>query len=233
MPLSRDEVLAGALRLLDEVGLRALTMRRLADILDVQAGAIYWHFANKQALVDAMVDSLFAGMFERPMKGPWDRQLAEICRQLAEALLRHRDGAPLAAASVSPGPNALAVSEAMLRITSQAGLSKETTLWATAVLGYYVLGYVTDVQAMQAAKARGIGPTLKALKKQLATKQYPELSSLGKGGFEQLITGIAFRKRFEFGLEVILAGLKAHRRLTKTTAKTSKRTKRRSGAAAR
>ncbi|HEX6836091.1 MAG TPA: helix-turn-helix domain-containing protein, partial [Polyangia bacterium] len=53
MALSREDVLAGAMRLLDEVGLDALTMRRLAEELDVQAGAIYYHFKDKQELLDA------------------------------------------------------------------------------------------------------------------------------------------------------------------------------------
>jgi hypothetical protein len=104
------------------------------------------------------------------------------------------------------------VSEALMRIARGAGLSNEGTLWATAALGYYVLGYVTDVQATEAAKARGLASVLKTLKKQLDPERYPELARVGRDGIERLITGESFRERFEFGLKVILEGIKAQKR---------------------
>ena len=58
MRLSREQVLSTALELLDEVGLDHLTMRRLATALSVQNGATYWHFRSKQALLEAMADTL-------------------------------------------------------------------------------------------------------------------------------------------------------------------------------
>ncbi len=76
MPLSREEVIRGALALLDKVGLDALTMRRLAGALDVRAGAIYWHFADRQELEDAMVDAMLADVLAPPLLGPWEQKLA-------------------------------------------------------------------------------------------------------------------------------------------------------------
>ena len=170
MPLSRGEVLGGALRLLDDVGFDALTMRRLADTLDVQAGAIYWHFANKQELIDAMTEQIMAGLLEPAPKGTWDRRLGELCRRLATALTSRRDGARLATNALKPGPNSLAISEAMMRIARGSGLSREATLSATAALGYFVLGYATDVQATETAKTRGNGTSaLEAFEKQLGS----------------------------------------------------------------
>ena len=62
MQLSREQVLAAALGLLDEAGLEQLTMRRLAAALGVQNGATYWHFRSKQDLLEAMADTLLAGL---------------------------------------------------------------------------------------------------------------------------------------------------------------------------
>ncbi len=98
-----------------------------------------------------------------------------------------------------------------MRVANGAGFPRKTTLWAAAVLGYYVLGYVADVQAMEAAKARGLASTMKALKKELRSKKYPELARL-EGGLEAFMSDASFRERFEFGLEVIFRGLKSHRR---------------------
>ena len=201
MALSHSEVLDGAMRVLDEVGLDGLTMRRLADALGVQAGAIYWHFANKQELHDAMVEAMMVGLLEAPLQGPWDEQLAELARRVTAALSRHRDGARLATLAVRPGPNGLAVSETMLRIVREAGFTKEMTVWATAVLGYYLLGYVTDVQALQAAKARGLESVLRSFKKELDREQYPQLFEISAGGIAQMMSRAraqgAFRVRLE------------------------------------
>ena len=213
MPLSRDEVLEGALRLLDEVGLDGLTMRKLAQSLDVQAGAIYWHFANKQDLIDAMVDRQLGAVLATPVVGRWDRQLAEICRRLATALTATRDGARLATSALTPGRNGMLVSEAMLRAARASGLSGEESLWASAALGYYVLGYVTDVQVTEAAKARGLTATLTAFRRQVDKQTFPELTKLSAGRrIQQFISGKSFRERFEFGLELLLDGMRAQRR---------------------
>jgi TetR/AcrR family tetracycline transcriptional repressor len=209
MPLTRDEVLKGALRLLDDEGLEALTMRRLARALGVQAGAIYWHFVDKQALYDAMVEHSFAGLLDEPLEGSWDRQLAEITRRIAARLVARRDGALLATKALHPGPNSLAVSEKMLAIARGAGFSKPAAISATSVLGYYVLGYVTDVQATQAAKKRGLRTVLRSVEKILDRSRFPELASLGaRRGLEWMTSSSQARARFDFGLAVILDGLR-------------------------
>ena len=209
MPLSRDEVLQGAIRLVNDHGLEALTMRRLADQLGVQAGAIYWHFANKQELYDAMGDSIMAGMLDQPLTGTWDKQLAEISRRIAASFLRVRDGAFLATKGLRPGPNALALSEKMLAVARDAGFSAETSMWATSVLGYYVLGWVTDVQATEAAMARGLRSVLREFARRIDREKYPHLAEIGESGIEQLTSTPEFNARFEYGLEVILSGLRA------------------------
>jgi TetR/AcrR family tetracycline transcriptional repressor len=218
MPLRRDEVLQAALRLLDDAGLEALTMRQLAAALDVQAGAIYWHFANKQELIDAMVEALMSGVLVRPTEGRWDEQLAELTRRIAAALAKHRDGAVLVTRALRPGPSGLGVSEKMLAIARAAGFSKETALSATSVLGYYVLGYVTDMQATEAAKARGLRAIMRSFAATLDGQRFPRLSELGEGAFEQMTTAPQFRARFEYGLGVILDGLRAALRARKRQA---------------
>jgi TetR/AcrR family tetracycline transcriptional repressor len=85
VPLSRDEVMAGALALLDEAGLDELSMRSLARSLGVQAGAIYWHFKDRQDLEDAMVEAMFHGLIEPPPRGRWQEQISELCRRMAAA----------------------------------------------------------------------------------------------------------------------------------------------------
>jgi TetR/AcrR family transcriptional regulator, tetracycline repressor protein len=215
MALSRSEVLDGAMRLLQAEGLDALTMRSLADSLGVQAGAIYWHFKNKQDLYDAMVDAMFEGSLDPPVTGSWDRRLGELSRRLAALVARHRDGARLATLSLRPGPATLALTEEMLAAARASGLSAKESLWAAAALGYYVLGYVTDMQATEAARAHGLDSLLNKFKKDLDSGRYPMLSQTSKGGLERMMTARSFAERFEFGLRVLLDGLEALRRTRK------------------
>jgi TetR/AcrR family tetracycline transcriptional repressor len=209
MPLSRDEVITGALALLDEVGLDALSMRRLAQSLGVRAGAIYWHFADRQDLEDAMVEAMLEGLLEPPVTGRWNEQVAELCRRLAAALLARRDGARLAVRALRPGPNGLGLSEALLASLRKGRRSERATLWAVAVVGYYVLGYVTDLQATEAAKARGLVSIARSVARRLDRKRYPHLAEVGGRALEELATGRDSQARFEFGLDVILKGLSA------------------------
>ena len=211
MALSREDVLAGAMRLLDEVGLDALTMRRLAEELDVQAGAIYYHFKDKQELLDAMADALMDGLLEPTPEGAWDEVLAELSRRLVARLMSHRDAARLATTTVLPGPHGLAAAEAMMRTLKRAGLSKDATLWGASVLGYYILGYAMDAQATEAAKARGMTAVVTALRDQLDPEQHRELVAMTRGAhaLEHMMSPRELRTRFEFGLALILNGLKA------------------------
>jgi TetR/AcrR family tetracycline transcriptional repressor len=215
MPLDRNDVLQGALDLVNDEGVEGLTMRRLAERLGVKAGALYWHFADKQALYDAIGEHVMTGLLEPPLTGEWDVQLAEICRRIARNFLKLRDSAQLATRGLRPGPEALAASEKMLAIAHDAGFSKEEGIWATSALGYYVLGWVTDTQATEAAMARGLRGVLKTLKKTMDRTLYPRLAELGDGGLEQLTTAREFRARFDFGLDVIMNGLRASLRDSK------------------
>jgi len=99
--LDRDRVVSTAVRLLDEVGLEGLSLRRLATELGVQAPALYWHVKNKEQLLELMVEAI---VDEEPLPAippgqPWDTTLREHLRRLRRTLNRHRDGAMLFAAT--------------------------------------------------------------------------------------------------------------------------------------
>jgi TetR/AcrR family tetracycline transcriptional repressor len=208
MALSRDEVVNGALDLLDKVGLEALTMRRLAQALGVQAGAIYWHFKNKQELVDAMADEMMADLLSPSLTGSWDEQLAEIARRMAAALLKRRDAARLSSQALKPGPHSLKNGEAMLRLLAMSGRSPEVGIWSASVIGYYILGFVTDVQAQaDAVQRRGLLQLIREFKRDLDADAYPELAKFTPKQFADMVKGKQAGERFEFGLQAILRGL--------------------------
>ncbi len=97
MGYHRAEVVERAIGVLDETGLEALSMRRLAADLGVQVGALYHHFDNKAALLAAVADEILR-RGRRPTEiVAWDAELHLLCVGLRDAMRRHRDGAALIA----------------------------------------------------------------------------------------------------------------------------------------
>ncbi|WP_371785231.1 TetR/AcrR family transcriptional regulator C-terminal domain-containing protein [Streptosporangium subroseum] len=148
MALERDMIVATALRLLNEVGLDRLTLRRLATELGVQAPALYWHFKNKQELLDEMADALTREVPLRPLgEGePWQDWLAERMRDQRRMLNSHRDAARLFVGA-RPGPGTHPALQIALESLDRAGFSPREALRGLFTLDHYVTGFVLEEQA--------------------------------------------------------------------------------------
>lgn len=168
MQLRRNDVLEGAIAILDEYGLADLTMRRLASSLGVQPGALYWHFPNKQRLLAAVTDAILAGVCtpsgedEQACSGlggharrhsghdaeaPWDRRLRTLARALRDGLLSRRDGAEVATASYSARLASDAPRRAIAAACLDAGLDGDEARMAADALFFSVLGQTMDEQS--------------------------------------------------------------------------------------
>lgn len=148
MQLHRRDVVDKATQLLDDYGIADLTMRRLARELGVSPGALYWHFADKQALLGAVADRILEPA-SAVVAGGWRERVAGVCGRLRDALLSHTDGAELVSASFAAGR-----SDAMARIltwltgaTTDAGLPPAQADLAARTVVYYVLGFTADEQS--------------------------------------------------------------------------------------
>jgi TetR/AcrR family tetracycline transcriptional repressor len=150
----REEVLAAALALLDEVGLEDLTTRRLAERLGVESASLYWHFRDKAALLTEMAAAALgphralavpaAASAPRPADAlAW---FAENARSFRRALLAHRDGARLHAGT-TPGDDDLPAIDAKVRYLVRAGLPRRDALLALYSAGQFTLGCVLEEQA--------------------------------------------------------------------------------------
>jgi TetR/AcrR family transcriptional regulator, tetracycline repressor protein len=149
MQLRKSDVLNGALALLDEDGLDGLTMRKLATQLDVQAGALYWHFENKQSLLDALAEKLVEGVGAPVPPGTWDERLAILAGRLRDNLLAHRDGARVVAGTYVAEPNTLLAGKASVDILYEAGIPLDQAGWITFAIFYYVLGHTIEEQSQR------------------------------------------------------------------------------------
>ena len=179
MRIERPMVVRAALALLEEVGLDGLTTRRLAETLGVQGPALYWHFKNKQELIDEMARALIAEAF-----GPiqpdedWADWLMRMARQLRRTLLSHRDGARVMAGYRPNSAHGRLDAEVIFRPLIQAGFPMPDALWAMLAVSRFSFGWAMDEQAA-VGRTPPPGPRLD-----------PE-------------------QGFEFGLETVIAGLKA------------------------
>jgi TetR/AcrR family tetracycline transcriptional repressor len=149
MKLDSETILEAALALLDEVGMDKLSTRLLAERLGVQQPALYWHFKNKRALLDAMSGQILRRAHERrlPRDGEsWETFLRENARSFRRALLARRDGARLHAGT-EPDPGDLAMVEAQLAAVVERGMPATDAMALMIALGRYTVGCVLEEQA--------------------------------------------------------------------------------------
>ncbi|WP_163513427.1 TetR/AcrR family transcriptional regulator C-terminal domain-containing protein [Fodinicola acaciae] len=143
MALDRDLIVRTALRLLDEVGLETLSLRRLAKELDVQASALYWHVKNKQELLDEMarvivIDAVRAAPM--PAGQTWQEMLTHLARVQYTATRSHRDGGALMLTARNLADYQLEYLDWMLGMLVAAGFTETAAAEAFLVVSNYALG---------------------------------------------------------------------------------------------
>lgn len=201
MALNRDEIVRAAFELLDRVGLDRLSLRGLAEQLGVQAPTLYWHFKNKQALLDEMAGSLVnGGEGEEPPGGDqtWEAWLSWLARRMRRALLSRRDGA-LLAVRASPHVRQWDALEFIADALVRNGFKPEDALCGLGVLMSYVLG-ATLAQQQAAFASSSWGD----IEKQVREPARPTLARA-----IAVDPGFGHDQQFEQGLNVVLQGVRS------------------------
>jgi TetR/AcrR family tetracycline transcriptional repressor len=144
-----SRIVAKATEILDNYGIADLTMRRLARELDVTAGSLYWHFADKQQLLGAVADEVLRPACAQAEATGWQRRIAEASSRLRDALLSHTDGAELVSASFAAGQSQAMnhVLAVLAEATVEAGVQQDHAELAARTIIYYVLGFTADEQS--------------------------------------------------------------------------------------
>lgn len=156
MALSRADVLAAAVEILDGYGLADLTMRRLASALAVQPGALYWHYANKQELLAAVTAQILDQVPSPASDGCWQDAVRDWALALRAALLAHRDGAELASSSLALGLGALRPHAPLVDLLARHGLAPVDAAAIAETVLHLVLGMTLDEQSRCQAVALGV-----------------------------------------------------------------------------
>lgn len=201
-PVSRELALATAMALADTEGLDALSMRRLAQALGVEAMSLYHHVKNKDEILDGMVDLVFKEIDLPREDEEWRDGVRRRCHSAREVLKRHRWAIGVMESRTVPGLHNLRHHDAMLGCFMRAGFSLPLTGHAYAAIDAFVYGFVHSELQLPFEN----GPEAQAVAKGI-------FEAMPEGKFEALKTftlrhvlkpGYDYGREFEFGLELLL-----------------------------
>jgi AcrR family transcriptional regulator len=209
-PLSRERVLEAALRLVDEGGLEALSMRKLAGELGVQAMSLYNHVANKDDIIDGLVDIVVAEIEVPRFDLDWKTAMRRRSISAHEMLLRHPWATMPLVSRINVGPAMLGYINATLGCLCEAGFSLERADQIWNALDSHLYGFTLQelnfpFQPENYSEAAKIGLPL------IPADLYPYSNKLTHAVIEKQYDGIS---DFNFGLELLLDGLDRLRLLT-------------------
>jgi AcrR family transcriptional regulator len=205
LPLSRDRILHAALELADEGGIESLTMRKLGQALGFEAMSLYNHVANKDDVFDGILDLVLAESEPPSPTGDWDAAIRTSAISVHEALRRHPWSCTLLMAPEHARPARARYMDSLLGRLREAGFSAETTYHAYHVLDGHIFGF-SLWETSHTYTAEQVSTFKARFEQTITADAYPYLHEHAQQHFSE---GTHREVRaFEFGLDLILDGLK-------------------------
>lgn len=203
-PLTRDRILRAGLALADEHGLEWLSMRKLGQALGVEAMSLYHHVANKDDLVDGMIDLVFAEI-EFPRDADWQTAMRTRAVSVREALGRHRWANGLMESRSTPGPANLRHHDQVIGCLRRAGFPMASVAHAYSLLDSYIYGFAMSDRALPFESPEQVAELAQAILGRFPVDEYPNLAEFVSG--HVLTPDYDYGKEFAFGLDLLLDGL--------------------------
>jgi AcrR family transcriptional regulator len=204
-PLTRERVLRGAIAIADAGGIAALTIRALADKLGVKPMSVYYHVANKDEILDGIVDLVFSEIDLPSTAGDWRVEIRRRATSAREVLRRHSWAIGLMEARTTPGPATLRHHDAVIASLRGAGFSVAMTAHAYALLDSYVYGFALQEATLPFTETDTAGDVTEAIMQRMHAGEYPHLVEMATEHILQ--PGYNFGDEFDFGLSLILDAL--------------------------
>ncbi len=209
-PLTRERVLRAALALADAGGEEALTMRNLGKQLGVEAMSLYNHVANKEDILDGLVDIVFSEI-EVPTPGEDDWQAGMRRRAISarEALNRHRWAVGRMEGRMNPGPASLRSHDAVMGCLREAGFPFRAAVHAMSVTDAYVYGFALQEKNLPFDDPDEVAEVMDVQRGNVPSMDdYPYLLEVAT---EMAKAGYDYATEFAFGLDLILDALERYR----------------------
>ena len=203
-PLTRERVLRAAIALADERGAEALTMRNVANELGVEAMSLYNHVANKDDLLDGMVDLVFSEIEPPSADADWKAELRRRALATRAALARHRWAIGHMEGRTDHGPSNMRVHDAVLGCLRAAGFSYEMTVHAYSLQDAYIYGFALQESDMSSRTPGDFAAEAQRQMREYASvlDDYPHLVDVVGGHVAEV--GYDYDQEFLFGIEAIL-----------------------------
>ncbi len=204
-PLHRERVLHAAVALADRSGLDALSMRKLGEAVGVEAMSLYHHVANKDDLLNGMIDVVFSEIDLPSGEADWKTAMRHRAISVRRVLSRHRWAIGLMESRPSPGPATLRHHDAVIGCLRNASFSVELTAHAYSVLDSYIYGFALQERSLPFDTPDETAELAQVILAQFPADEYPHLAELTTE--HVLRPGYDYGNEFEFGLDLILDGL--------------------------
>lgn len=209
VPLGKERIVQAAVALADADGFESLSMRNLAQDLDAAPMSLYRHFANKEELLDGMIDVIFSEIYSPVIGGAWKTELRERGISAREALRRHPWAVGLMETRMSPGPASAEHHNAMLGCLREAGFPFRDAVHAYNLLDSYTYGFALQEKTIPFETPEQSAEMAKVTVGEKGS-EYPYLAEVvveftAFGGYD-------YTEEFEFGLDLILEGLERFKR---------------------
>jgi AcrR family transcriptional regulator len=205
VPLTRDRVLRAAIELADAGGFETLTMRTLGQELGVGPMALYRHVANKDAIVDGIVDLVFVEIGVPAPDADWKSAMRERAIAVRDALARHRWAIGLMESRRNPGPANLRHHDAVIGSLRAAGFDMEMAAHAYSLLDSYIYGFAQTQMNLPFDSTSDIVEVAQSMLQPFPLDAYPNLAAFITE--HAMKPGYDYADEFEFGLDLILDGL--------------------------
>ena len=204
-PLSRERVLRAALVLADTGGIESLTMRKLGEELGVEAMSLYNHVANKDDILDGMVDLVFSEIALPSGRADWKTAVRHRAISAHETLLHHPWGVSLMQSRTKPGPATLRHHDSVIGSLREAGFTVDMAAHAFSVMDGYIYGFALQQMNLPSHTSEEAAVLAENILRELPADEYPHLAEMIIE--HALKPGYDYAEEFEFGLDLILDGL--------------------------
>jgi AcrR family transcriptional regulator len=201
-------VLVTAMAVADGGGLDALTIRSLAQRLHVAPMAIYHYVANKDVILDGIVDMVFGEMEYPSEVGEWRVVMQQRCASAREVLRQHPWAIPLLQSRRAPGPATLTHLDAVIGCLRRGGFSVRMAAHAYALIDSYVYGFALSEASLPINGPETVAEVATSMHELFSLADYPHLREFSTEHVMQ--PGYDFGDEFQFGLDLVLDGLAEH-----------------------
>ncbi|MCU0664338.1 MAG: TetR/AcrR family transcriptional regulator C-terminal domain-containing protein [Myxococcota bacterium] len=206
LPLDRERVLRAAITLADKEGIGALSMRKLGQMLGVEAMSLYNHVANKDEVLEGIADIIVGDIGPIEGESSWQDSMRSRAAAMRRVFADHPWALGLLESRRTLGPAALHYCDSVLGVLRRAGFSPLMAMRAFSLLDSYSYGYCIQEKSLPSSSAQEAAEATEQLMQQLPDGEYPNLVEIATTFLQ---SGFDFTKEFEFGLELLLKALEA------------------------